>query len=309
MAYTSATPTSEHQTRSRTKAGSHSQSQSQSQQKAVSSCTARKTDELPVSPAQNGVNGKKAKKAHEVLTPRSRSPLGLIPSHKSYRYFIHKYEVPRKLLHVSIGFLTLDLYWNGIKLSEVTPVLVFLLSAIVLLDILRFNFPSFSTYYIKAFGFLMRESEVNKWNGTVWYLLGLILVFLAFPKDISILSILLLSWCDTAASSFGRAYGHLTPKFFRNKSLAGTGAAFLTGVFAAYLEYGFIFPATPVVNIGEHLAWTPETSKLSLPVLCTLSGFVGAAAEAADFWGLDDNITIPVISAIVMQVVVVLFEK
>ncbi|KAK9361556.1 hypothetical protein V1504DRAFT_389715 [Lipomyces starkeyi] len=251
----------------------------------------------------------KAKKTHEVLTPRSRSPLGLIPSHKSYRYFIHKYEIPRKLLHVSIGFLTLDLYWNGIKLSQVTPVLVFLLSSIVLLDILRFKFPSFSTYYIKAFGFLMRESEVNKWNGIVWYLLGLILVFLAFPKDISILSILLLSWCDTAASSFGRAYGHLTPKFFRNKSLAGTGAAFLTGVFAAYLEYGLIFPATPVVNIGEHLAWTPETSKLSLPVLCTLSGFVGAAAEAIDFWGLDDNITIPVISAIVMQIVVVLFEN
>ncbi|KAK9359115.1 hypothetical protein V1504DRAFT_237416 [Lipomyces starkeyi] len=89
MAYTSATPTSERQTRSRTKAGSLSQSQSHSQQKALNSCTAQATNELPVSPA-HGVNGKKAKKTHEALTPRSRSPLGLILSHKSYRYFIHK---------------------------------------------------------------------------------------------------------------------------------------------------------------------------------------------------------------------------
>ncbi|KAK9240272.1 hypothetical protein V1525DRAFT_337370 [Lipomyces kononenkoae] len=304
MAYTSATPGSDRLTRSRAKALSNSQ-----EKVAANGVTSPKKDELPLSPVQNGVNGKKAKKSQEALTPRSRSPLGLIPSHKRYRYFIHKYEVPRKLLHVSIGFLTLGLYWSGIKLSEVTPVLVFLLVSIVILDALRFKSQTFSAYYIKAFGFLMRESEVNKWNGIVWYLLGLILVFLFFPKDISILSILLLSWCDTAASSFGRAYGHLTPKFFRNKSLAGTAAAFLTGVFAAYLEYGLILPATPVVNIGEHLTWTPETSKLSLSVLCILSGFVGAAAEAVDLWGLDDNITIPVISAIVMQFTVVLFEK
>ncbi|KAK9367185.1 hypothetical protein V1509DRAFT_627228 [Lipomyces kononenkoae] len=303
MAYTSATPGSDRLTRSRAKALSNSKD------KLANGFTETKKDDLPLSPGQNGVNGKKARKTHQPLTPRSRSPLGLIPSHKKYRYFIHKYEVPRKLLHVSIGFLTLGLYWNGIKLSHVTPVLVFLLVSIGILDMLRFKFQAFSAYYIKSFGFLMRESEVNKWNGIVWYLLGLILVFLIFPKDISLLSILLLSWCDTAASSFGRAYGHLTPKFFRNKSLAGTSAAFLTGVFAAYLEYGLIFPATPLVNVGEHLAWTPETSKLSLGVLCTLSGFVGAAAEAVDLWGLDDNITIPVISAIVMQFIVVVFEK
>ncbi|KAK9245082.1 hypothetical protein V1506DRAFT_539479 [Lipomyces tetrasporus] len=309
MAYTSATPPSDRQTRSRTRARSHSQSHSQD--KAVNGYTTQKPNGLPVTPGQNDVNGKKSKKKkmQETLTPRSRSPLGLIPSHKSYRYFIHKYEVPRKLLHVSIGFLTLGLYWNGIKLSQVTPVMVFLLVNVVALDILRFKFPIFSTYYIKAFGFLMRESEVNKWNGIVWYLLGLTLVFLVFPKDISLLSILLLSWCDTAASSFGRAYGHLTPKFFRNKSLAGTGAAFLTGVGAAYLEYGLIVPASPGVNVGEHLAWSPETSKLSLTALCTLSGVVGAAAEAVDLWGLDDNLTIPVMSAIVMQIAVALFEK
>ncbi|KAK9479846.1 cytidylyltransferase family-domain-containing protein [Lipomyces japonicus] len=249
------------------------------------------------------------KKVQEILTPRSRSPLGLIPSHKNYRYFIHKYEVPRKFLHVSIGFLTLALYYRGIELKQVTPVLVFLLVSIVLLDILRFKFPGFSKYYIKAFGFLMRESEVNKWNGIVFYLLGLIIVFLIFPKDISVLSVLLLSWSDTTASTFGRAYGHLTPKFFRNKSLAGSFAAFLTGLLAAYLLYGLIFPSTSELIKNVELAWTPESSRLSLAGVSLISGLIGSAAEAVDVWGLDDNLTIPVISAVVLYSTYAVFAK
>lgn len=116
------------------------------------------------------------------LTPRSRSPVGLISYHEKYRYFIHKHEIPRKVLHVSIGFLTLALYLRGIQLSQVTPILVALLAIIVSLDLLRFRSKKFSEYYITGFGFLMRESEVDKWNGIVFYLLGLIIVFILFPK-------------------------------------------------------------------------------------------------------------------------------
>ncbi|KAK9449318.1 cytidylyltransferase family-domain-containing protein [Limtongia smithiae] len=239
----------------------------------------------------------------EALTPRSRTPLGIIASHSNYRNFIHKYEVPRKLLHVSIGFLTIVLYFRGITLNSVTPVLIFLLTGVVALDVLRFRSAAFLKIYIRAFGSLMRESEVDKWNGIVWYLLGLIIVFIGFPKDISILAVLLLSWSDTAASSFGRAFGHLTPKLFRNKSLAGSFAAFLTGTVAAYLLYGFMLPAAPQLNTHDFLAWTPETSSLPLSALCTIAGIVGASAEAVDLYGLDDNITIPVISAIVMHAI------
>jgi len=46
---------------------------------------------------------------------RSPSPLGLIPLHRHYRNLIHKHEIPRKLLHVSIGFTTLRLYVTGLQ--------------------------------------------------------------------------------------------------------------------------------------------------------------------------------------------------
>ncbi|KAK9474170.1 cytidylyltransferase family-domain-containing protein [Dipodascopsis tothii] len=233
----------------------------------------------------------------EPLTPRSRTPVGLIPLHTRYRMLIHKHEVPRKVLHVSIGFLTLWLYTLGVQLVQVTPVLVFLLVTIGTLDVLRFRSEAFSKVYVSAFGFLMRESEIDKWNGIVWYLIGLIVVFLVFPKDISLLSVLLLSWTDTAASTVGRRFGHLTPKLARNKSLAGSLASFVCGVLAAYLLYGVIIPATPQLNVGDYLAWTPETSRLSLPWLCLVAGALGALSEAIDLYGLDDNLTIPVLSA------------
>ncbi|KAK9460427.1 cytidylyltransferase family-domain-containing protein [Lipomyces oligophaga] len=243
------------------------------------------------------------------LTPRSRSPVGLISYHQRYRNFIHKHEIPRKFLHVSIGFLSIGLYYFGVELSQVTPVLVALFAIIISLDLLRFRYELVSKYYIQFFGFLMRESEVSKINGIVWYLLGLIIVFSVFPKDIAVLSVLLLSWADTAASSIGRAYGYLTPKLVRNKSLAGSSAAFVTGVVASYILYGVMLPGTPELNLHDFLAYRPDQSKLSLEVVCLISGFVGSFSEAVDIWELDDNLTIPVISAVVMNFVFSLARK
>ncbi|KAJ8608416.1 hypothetical protein MRB53_039668 [Persea americana] len=53
---------------------------------------------------------------------RSPSPLGLIPLHRHYRTLIHKHEIPRKALHVSIGFLTLQFYTRGLQTPAITPV-------------------------------------------------------------------------------------------------------------------------------------------------------------------------------------------
>src|SRR4051794_29038897 len=124
---------------------------------------------------------------------------------------IHKHEVPRKVLHVSIGFLVLHLYRSGVQPGSITPVLGYALIPIASADILRFISPSFNWLYIRVLGALMRESEYSGWNGVIWYLVGTWAVLTIFPKDIAPLSILLLSWCDTAASTFGRLYGRYTP--------------------------------------------------------------------------------------------------
>ena len=105
---------------------------------------------------------------------------------------------------MSIGFVGTYLLRAGVQPSAVVPLLTAPLVVITSADILRFSSPAFNAFYIRVLGAFMRESEVKGWNGVIWYLAGTICVLVVFPKDVSTLSIMLLSWCDTAASTFGR---------------------------------------------------------------------------------------------------------
>ncbi|RDW86879.1 diacylglycerol/polyprenol kinase family protein [Aspergillus mulundensis] len=258
---------------------------------------------------------------------RSPSPLGLIPLHTRYRNFVHRHEIPRKLLHVSIGFLTLHLYSRGIQTHQITPWLFGALVPIAATDILRHRSERVNKLYIRCVGALMRETEVSGYNGVIWYLVGAYTVLRFFPKDVGVMGVLLLSWCDTAASTFGRLYGRYTYSLRKGKSLAGTLAAWFVGVVTAAAFWGWFvpyvgtFPNDPEgaflytgrLNLLPDFAkrligWTitsPDTESgsvitgsLALGVMSVVSGLVAAGSEFVDLMGWDDNLTIPVLSGI-----------
>lgn len=185
-------------------------------------------------------------------------------------------------------------------------------------DWLRHRYAPFNRFYVKVLGALMRESEYSGWNGVIWYLLGAWIVLYGFPKDVGIMSVLLLSWCDTAASTFGRLWGRYTPRLRRGKSLAGSTAAFLVGVGTSYFFYNWLVPTfgpypgdegflftgalslpkaiTDAVGLSKEQATI--TGSLALGVMGLWSGFVASASEVVDIFGWDDNLTIPVLSGI-----------
>ncbi|KAH4039016.1 hypothetical protein HBI38_106990 [Parastagonospora nodorum] len=247
---------------------------------------------------------------------RSPSPLGLIPIHQKWRSFIHKHEIPRKILHVSIGFLTLALYATGIQTASIHPVLLTCLVPIFCADLLRHRYPHINRFYIRCLGAFMRESEVDGYNGVISYLLGAWLVMRWCPKDVGVMSILLLSWCDTAASTFGRLWGRYTPQVRRGKSLAGSLAAFATGIITAGLWWGVLGPMYAEYNTGEYAfayqgalmlpAQAREmlgvdtkhatiTGYWALGAMSVAAGFIASVSEAIDLFGWDDNLTIPVL--------------
>ncbi|PNY26103.1 CTP-dependent diacylglycerol kinase 1 [Tolypocladium capitatum] len=249
---------------------------------------------------------------------RSPSPLGLIPIHREWRTFVHKHEVPRKALHVSIGFFVAWLYTTGTQTSSVSPYLMAALVPIATTDWLRHKYEPVNRLYVKLLGALMRESEYSGWNGVIFYLFGAWIVLYFFPKDVGVMSVLLLSWCDTAASTFGRLWGRYTPRLRRGKSLAGSLAAFLVGVATSYFFYGWLVPTigpmpgdesfmfkgalslpsalTDATGISRNVATV--TGPLALAVMSLWSGFVASASEVVDMFGWDDNLTIPVLSGI-----------
>ncbi|KAI6084385.1 hypothetical protein F4821DRAFT_171687 [Hypoxylon rubiginosum] len=251
---------------------------------------------------------------------RSPSPLGLIPIHRRFKTFIHKHEVPRKVLHVSIGFLVYWLYVSGTQTSSVTPFLMGFLIPIASTDYLRHKYASLNRFYVRCLGALMRESEYAGWNGVVFYLFGAWTVLYFFPKDVAVVAVMLLSWCDTAASTFGRLYGRYTPRIRRGKSLAGSFAAFLVGVATAGWFWGWLAPRTgPFPGDENHpfmfkgflqlpglvsnmlgLSESQATvgGPIALGLLSLWSGFTAAGSEVIDLFGWDDNLTIPILSGV-----------
>ena len=165
----------------------------------------------------------------------------------------------------------------------------------------------------------MRESEVDGYNGVIWYLLGAWTVLRWYPKDVAVMSVLLLSWCDTAASTVGRVWGRYTWRVRRGKSAAGSAAAVVTGVVTAWVFWGvvvprwrwddgFLFkgtlqwPQTVRGLLGDGVAGGEETGKVggwvALGIVSLWSGVVGAASEVVDLFGWDDNATIPILSGL-----------
>lgn len=232
-----------------------------------------------------------------------------LKSHEWFGEFITKHEVPRKVLHSSIGFITLYLYTQDVDYKKVKWPLMFAFVTLLILDLIRLRWNFFNKLYCRTVGALMRRKEIHTYNGVLWYLLGLIFAFSFFPKDVALIALFLLSWSDTAASTIGRKYGYLTPKVARNKSLAGSLAAFCVGITTCLGFYGYFVPHYAHFNKPGEISWTPETSRLSLGTLSLLGGFVAALSEGIDLFNWDDNFTIPVLSSIFLNGVISAFKK
>lgn len=232
----------------------------------------------------------------------SNNSMLVLPIHKKFHSFIHKHEIPRKVFHVSIGFITLYLHCNGYKTRNVYNHVIKAVSTILFLDILRFNWPYFNKLYCSTVGFLMREKEVDAINGVIWFQIGSIITFIFNKQDVAIMSILLLSWSDTAASTIGRKFGKYSPKLARGKSLIGSIAAFFTGIIACYIFYGYICLKFPQFSVD--FEYNPNENIINLNTLALLSGFIAALSEGIDIFNLDDNLTIPVLSGFFLSNVI-----
>lgn len=191
-----------------------------------------------------------------------------------------------------------------------------MLVPIALTDVLRHRYWRINRFYIRCLGALMRESEVDGYNGVISYLLGAWLVMRFCPKDVGVMAILLLSWCDTAASTFGRLWGRYTPQIRKGKSLAGSIAACLTGIVTAVVWWGFLGPLYKEYNaepyafafqgtltlpaqmrdtLGLDVTQASLTGYWALGAMSLAAGLIASGSEAIDLFGWDDNLTIPVL--------------
>ncbi|KAI9347828.1 phosphatidate cytidylyltransferase [Pilaira anomala] len=189
------------------------------------------------------------------------------------------WEIPRKTFHYSIA--AIDVY----------PALTVFLCIVLSAELLRFNFEWFNQIYCFVLGPLMRPTEIHsRINDT-----GCVIVLYWFPLDLAAISIVYLSWTDPTASICGKLWGKYTFQY-GGKSLAGSLGAAITGALVTWLYFG------PLARYS--LSYDPATSPVPLSALSIYGGLVAAFSEGVSniFYNLDDNLTIPVISVILLWI-------
>lgn len=188
----------------------------------------------------------------------------------------------RSLFHVLNGCIAAGLYQFVLGPVGATIVLGAFLAVFGFLEVsrrfsARWNHAICSSPIFKP---IRRPAEYHRTNSATWYLLGLCLLVPLASKPAVIAAVLVLAFADPAAAWIGRRWG--TRKLHRNKSVVGT----------------LVFVAVALAVAWPYLvAFGPSLTVGRAGLLALAGAVVGALAEV--FSGpLDDNLTVPVATAL-----------
>ncbi|MDE1849052.1 MAG: CTP--2,3-di-O-geranylgeranyl-sn-glycero-1-phosphate cytidyltransferase, partial [Nanoarchaeota archaeon] len=178
----------------------------------------------------------------------------------------------RKLVHVSTVVYVVIYYFISQIFSKNAAllVLVFILICLSFVEFMKIKF----NLKIPFINSLYRESEKEKFSGSIYLILGMIIAFAIFDFNIALTAILMMLFGDTAAAIFGRIGKHKIAHL--GVSWEGIISEFLVNV-----AIGLIFLSNiPVAFIMAFAATTVETlvdpidDNLAIPVV---AGFAGEA--------------------------------
>ena len=160
---------------------------------------------------------------------------------------------------------------------------------IIPLDILRKKSPGLNRATLRIFGSIMRTHERDSVSGMTYLYLGCMGLLVFRDHHIITLTLLFLAFGDPIASFFGIRFGK--DLIIGRKTLQGTMAAFvvcalITGVYC-YLN-----------NVMTE----------RLLIVAPVGGLIGAVAELAPIGKLDDNLTFPIISAVLLTALFFVFS-
>ncbi|MFM6928958.1 MAG: diacylglycerol/polyprenol kinase family protein [Bdellovibrio sp.] len=193
----------------------------------------------------------------------------------------------RKVWHMS-GVFFMFLLYVYLPPAVSMGILVTAWVLFVPFDFARQKYPVLNDFAVHAFKPIMRQSEVKKLAGTTFLLSGVLAVNILFPRPVAALTLLFLAFADPIASYFGILYGK--DKIFGHKSIQGFMAAF------------FVCAALTLAFLLYHNYLTDRVIVVSL-----LAGLVGAFAELIPIGKLDDNLTLPLMSAVGLSILFYFF--
>lgn len=188
----------------------------------------------------------------------------------------------RRALHATTGLVLAWVPWAwGMSLGTVLWILGLAFALLLALDVARLRVPALNAVAFRWLRRLISPREASGVASSTWYVLAAFLAYGLFPVPVAVTSILVLALADPAASLVGRAWG-------RRK----VGKGSLEGALA-------FFAVASVV-----LLLSPVPGPASWPWALGVAGLV-TAVEVTPF-GLDDNLTVPLATAVALRLLLAL---
>ena len=183
-------------------------------------------------------------------------------------------ELLRKTTHLA-GFF-IPLIYIVLDKPKMIIIAGALVGIAVIVEFLKWVSESFRELFFRFFEFILRRHErKGAITGATYYIISTFLCIVIFDKNIAIVSIFFIVLGDTAAALVGKAWGRI--KLIGRKSLEGSAACFIV---CAVIS---VFWIDPVIGLT--------------------GAFVATLAELLPL-RIDDNLTVPLISGAVMQLMV-----
>ena len=193
-----------------------------------------------------------------------------------------KKELYRKSIHLSSLWIPLFIYFVHPGVSIVFFSLLFVGNVLIEYGNYK-KYPWARRTFGSLFFRMLRNKETThgkfQVSGSLYVLLAAIACTLLFPQPVAVISLSVMLISDTSAALFGKAYG--TRKLYKNKSLEGTVAFFLSALIVNML-------CEPIYHF-------------------TYAGVIACAAASfaemfEDKLEVDDNLSIPLVVGTVLVI-------
>lgn len=190
----------------------------------------------------------------------------------------YRYELARKLIHLSS--VSIAVIYCTITKELVLVLLVPIFFGFLVVDLMKNFIPPLSRWYHNTFDPMLREHELEKeplqFNGATYITFSALLLVLIFPKIIAITCFSLVAVSDTLAALAGKKFGHHR---IGEKSLEGS--------------FAFLISSLLIVAV------IPRLDLIAGIITAITATVVEAFTLRINRYKVDDNLTIPLLSALV----------
>jgi len=182
-------------------------------------------------------------------------------------------EVRRKIMHTYP--IAIPIGYTYLSKETVLLILIPIGALYVFCDVFRHFHQGFKEFFDRVItSRFLREQEKHGLIGSSYFIFGAVASIILFPKEVAIVSLYILIFCDSAAGLVGSAWGRI--RIFE-KTLEGSIAFFVTGMIViAFAMRGNLLWGTLAVIGGTLVELIPT--------------------------GLDDNLTIPLVAGGIMAI-------